>query len=151
MIRGRETCRTVSSVPFRYIEPVRGQDSHKKVESLGKITRSRASGPRRGRPEVAAAGPRLMEINPFRPCRAPQNEPGYTRNMHFTGFGRCNVAKCDLINSRRKKGNYSVCIPVFLRIITSVFRGLREKRYNWVRYGGCCTGISLSDFEGYMG
>ena len=128
MIRGRETCRTVPSVPFRYIEPVRGQDSHKKVESLGKITRSRASGPRRGRPEVAAAGPRLMEINPFRPCRAPQNEPGHSRNMHFPGFGRCNVAKCDLINSRQKKGNYSVCIPVFFANYHLCFPGLEGKK-----------------------
>ncbi len=52
-----------------------------------------------------------------------------------------NIAKYYLTRSHRRMINCSGPIPVFLRIMTSEIRGVREKWYNRAFCGLCCTRI----------
>ena len=53
----------------------------------------------------------------------PYRPPPPSRSLIGRSIARCNIAKCDLTNSRRKTANCSGRIPVFLGIMTSPGRG----------------------------
>ncbi len=76
----------------------------------------------------------------FDPATSPTSFPPH--------FSQCNIAKYDLPHSRRITSNYSGPVPVFLGIMTSGSRGVREKRYNRAFYGLRCTSFPTGEFEG---
>ena len=76
----------------------------------------------------------------FDPATSPTSFPPH--------FSHCNMAKYDLPHSRRRMPNYSGPVPMFLGIMTSGSRGVREKRYNRAFCGLRCTSFPTGEFEG---